>query len=200
MATYKNINSDWYITVDSGQGTIYINGNLDIAGNVTYVSDIAVNDAFIIVAANNTGTVNDMGLVATKVANADYAGLRFDVTANTWQISSSVYANGAPIDAYQNLSSGGSGTVSGSDTQIQFNQNGSFGASANLTYDYSNSKLTVLGYQAFGNTATPTNVANAVAVYSNAVGLGGTGVYFTSDSAADELVSKSKAMVFAIIF
>ena len=200
MATYKNINSDWYITVDSGEGTIYIDGNLDVAGNITYVSDIAVNDAFIIVAANNTGTVNDMGLVATKVANVAYAGLRFDVSANAWQISSSVYANGAPIAAYQNLAGGGSGTVAGSDTQIQFNQGGSFGASANLTYDYGNSKLTVLGYQAFGNTATPANVANAVAVYSNAVGSGGTGLYFTSAAANDELVSKGKAIVFAIIF
>lgn len=200
MASYKNISDNWYITVDSGQGTIYIDGNLDISGNVTYVSEIAVNDAFIIVAANNTGTVNDMGLIATKVANTAYAGLRFDVSANAWQISSSVYANGVPIAAYANLSAGGAGTVAGSDTQIQFNQSGAFGASANLTFDYSTNKLTLLGHQIFGNCATPANVANAVALYSNVVGAGGTGLYFTSASANDELVSKSKAIVFAIIF
>jgi len=200
MASYKNISDNWYITVDSGQGTIYIDGNLDISGNVTYVSEIAVNDAFIIVAANNTGTVNDMGLIATKVANTAYAGLRFDVSANAWQISSSVYANGVPIAAYANLSAGGAGTVAGSDTQIQFNQSGAFGASANLTFDYSTNKLTLLGHQIFGNRATPANVANAVALYSNVVGAGGTGLYFTSASANDELVSKSKAIVFAIIF
>jgi len=200
MATYKNISSDWYITVDSGQGTIYLDGNLDVAGNITYVSDIAVNDAFIIVAANNTGTVNDMGLVATKVANSSYAGLRFDVSANAWQISSSVYGNGQPIAAYQNIAGGGAGSVAGADTQIQFNQGGVFGASANLTFDYGNNKLTMLGYQVLGNTATPANVANAVALYSNVTGSGGTGLYFTSSSANDELVSKSKAIVFAIIF
>jgi len=65
MATYKNISSDWYISVDSGVGTIYVDGNLDVAGNITFVSELAVNDAFIIVAANNTGTVTSMGLVAT---------------------------------------------------------------------------------------------------------------------------------------
>jgi hypothetical protein len=200
MASYKNISDNWYITVDSGQGTIYIDGNLDISGNVTYVSEIAVNDAFLIVAANNTGTVNDMGLIATKVANVAYAGLRFDVSANAWQISSSVYANGAPIATYQNIAGGGAGTVAGSDTQLQFNQSGAFGASANLTFDYNTNKITLLGHQAFGNTATPANVANAVALYSNAVGAGGTGLYFTSASANDELVSKSKAIVFAIIF
>jgi len=201
MATYKNISSDWYITVDSGQGTIYIDGNLDVAGNITYVSDIAVNDAFIIVAANNTGTVNDMGLVATKVANTAYAGLRFDVSANAWQISSSVYGNGVPVAAYSNILTTGSPAVAaGSNTQVQFNQGGVFGASANLTFDYGNNKLTMLGYQVFGNTATPANVANAVALYSNITGSGGTGLYFTSSSANDELVSKSKAIVFAIIF
>ena len=201
MATYKNISSDWYITVDSGQGTIYIDGNLDVAGNITYVSDIAVNDAFIIVAANNTGTVNDMGLVATKVANTAWAGLRFDVAANAWQISSSVYGNGVPVAAYANiLTSGTTAVAAGSNTQIQFNQGGTFGASANLTFDYGNNKLTMLGYQVFGNTATPANVANSVALYSNVTGSGGTGLYFTSASANDELVSKSKAIVFAIIF
>ena len=201
MATYKNISSDWYITVDSGQGTIYIDGNLDVAGNITYVSDIAVNDAFIIVAANNTGTVQEMGLVATKVANTAYAGLRFDVTSNAWQVSSSVAVNGAPVAAYANiLTTSSSANAAGSDTQIQFNQGGVFGASGNLTFDYGNNKLTMLGYQVFGNTATPANVANAVALYSNVTGSGGTGLYFTSSSANDELVSKSKAIVFAIIF
>jgi hypothetical protein len=201
MATYKNISSDWYITVDSGQGTIYIDGNLDVAGNITYVSDIAVNDAFIIVAANNTGTVNDMGLVATKVANTAWAGLRFDVSANAWQISSSVYGNGVPVAAYANiLTTSSTANAAGSNTQVQFNQGGTFGASANLTFDYGNNKLTMLGYQVFGNTATPANVANSVALYSNVTGSGGTGLYFTSASANDELVSKSKAIVFAIIF
>ena len=87
-----------------------------------------------------------------------------------------------------------------SNTQVQFNQGGVFGASANLTFDYGNNKLTMLGYQVFGNTATPANVANSVALYSNVTGSGGTGLYFTSASANDELVSKSKAIVFAIIF
>jgi len=201
MATYKNISGDWYITVENGLGTVYIDGNLDVAGNITYVSDIAVNDAFIVVAANNTGTVQDMGLVATKVANTAYAGLRFDVASNAWQISSSVAFNGAPVAAYANILTTGSPAVaSGSNTQVQFNQGGVFGASANLTFDYVANKLTLSGYQAFANTATPANVANAVALYSNAVGSGGTGLYFTSTLANDELVSKSKAIVFGIIF
>jgi hypothetical protein len=200
MALYKNISSDWYISVDSGVGTIYIDGNLDITGNVTYVSELAVNDAFIVVAANNTGTVTSMGLVATRVANTSFAGLRYDATANAWQISTSVAANGAPIAAYANIAGGGAGTVAGANTQIQFNDAGAFGATANLTFDKTTNRLTLSGHQALANVATPANVANAVVIFSNAVSAGGTGVYFTSAAAADELVSKSKAIVFSIIF
>ncbi len=70
MASYKNISGNWYITVENGVGTIYVDGNLDVSGNITYVSELAVNDAFIIVAANNTGTVTNMGLIAQKNRNS----------------------------------------------------------------------------------------------------------------------------------
>ena len=200
MATYKNISSDWYISVDSGVGTIYVDGNLDVAGNITFVSELAVNDAFIIVAANNTGTVTSMGLVATRVANTSFAGLRYDATANAWQISTSVAANGAPVAAYANIATG-TATVAGANTQVQFNDGGAFGANANLTFDKATSKLTVLGHLVLGNIGTtPSSTANAAALYNKAVGSGGTGVYVKSSTVDDELVSKSAAIVFAIIF
>ena len=199
MATYKNTNGDWYITVNSGVGTIYVDGNLDVSGNITYVSEIAVNDAFIAVAANNNGTVTSMGLLATKTANTTWAGLRFNTITSQWEISPSVYGNGSPISAYETIATGNA-TVGGANTEVQFNNSGAFGANINLTYDFTSSKLTLQGHQVFGNTATPANVANSVAVYSNVVGAGGTGLYFTSSAANDELVSKSKAIVFSIIF
>jgi hypothetical protein len=155
-------------------------------------------DDFIIVAANNTGTVTDMGLLA-QTGPTTFAGLRFDVTANVWQISSSVYGNGGPVTAYANIATGNA-TVAGANRNIQFNNSGGFAGNANFSFDFANSLVTVNGAQAFGNTATPTNVSNSVTVYSNAVGSGGTGLYITSSAAADELVSKSKAIVFAIIF
>ena len=73
MATFKTTSGDYTVNLgpyDGGNtrwtGTMNVNGNLSVAGNITYVSDIAVNDAFIVVAANNTGTVTDMGMVAKK--------------------------------------------------------------------------------------------------------------------------------------
>ena len=201
MATYKNISSDWYISVDSGVGTIYVDGNLDVAGNITFVSELAVNDAFIIVAANNTGTVTSMGLVATRVANTSFAGLRYDATANAWQISTSVAANGAPVAAYANIATG-TATVAGANTQVQFNDSGAFGATANLTFDKSINQLTITaGSQRLGNIgAAPAAVANSAVLYNLAPNLGASGVYARTTSTEDELITAVRARLFSIIF
>jgi hypothetical protein len=201
MATYKNISSDWYISVDSGVGTIYVDGNLDVAGNITFVSELAVNDAFIIVAANNTGTVTSMGLVATRVANTSFAGLRYDSTANAWQISTSVSANGAPIASYANIATG-TVTVAGANTQVQFNDSGSFGATANLTFDKSINQLTITaGSQRLGNIGTaPAAVANSAVLYNQAPDLGASGVYARTTTTQDELITAVRARLFSIIF
>jgi len=201
MATYKNISSDWYISVDSGVGTIYVDGNLDVAGNITFVSELAVNDAFIIVAANNTGTVTSMGLVATRVANSSFAGLRYDSTANAWQISTSVAANGAPVAAYANISTSAI-TVAGANTQVQFNDGGTFGATANLTFDKSLNQLTITaGSQRLGNIGTaPAAVANSAVLYNLAPDLGASGVYARTTSTEDELITAVRARLFSIIF
>ena len=201
MATYKNISSDWYISVDSGVGTIYVDGNLDVAGNITFVSELAVNDAFIIVAANNTGTVTSMGLVATRVANSSFAGLRYDSTANAWQISTSVSANGAPIAAYANIATGAV-TVAGANTQVQFNDGGTFGATANLTFDKSINQLAITaGSQRLGNIGSaPAAVANSAVLYNLAPDLGASGVYARTSSTEDELITAVRARLFSIIF
>ena len=201
MSTYKNTSGDLTLTGDNGLATLTVNyANTIFNGNMTYTGNLSTVDDFIVIAANNTGTITDMGLLG-QTGPTTFAGLRFDTDANAWQISSSVNGFGAPVAPYETiLTSGTPAAAAGSDTQIQFNQGGVFGANANLTYDYANSKLTLNGYQVLGNTATPANVANSVALYSNITGSGGTGLYFTSTSANDELVSKSKAIVFAIIF
>jgi hypothetical protein len=151
------------------------------------------------VAANNTGNITDMGLIAQK-GPSTFAGLRFDTAANAWQISNAVNSDGSAVTSYANI---GTSTVvvGGSNTQVQFNQGNSFGASANLTFDYANNVLKIQGTEVLGNIgAAPSVPSNAVALYNNTIGGGGTGVYVLSSSVNDELVSKSAAIVFAIIF
>ena len=71
----------------------------------------------------------------------------------------------------------------------------------NLTYSIPNNQIRINGSEAFGNIGViPGNVANAVVLYSNAVGQGGTGLYFTSSTANDELVSRRNAIIYGIIF
>ena len=198
--SYKTVNGDYTITCNDGYGIFTVNAaNTVFNGNLTYSGNLTTVDDFIVVAANNTGAITSMGLLAQ--ANAThFGGLRFNTTANAWQISSSV--NGAGAGTYATiLTSASTANAAGSDTQIQFNQGGAFGANTNLTYDYANSRLTLQGVEVYGNIgATPTYTGNGVAVYNNTIGGGGTGLYVINSSVNDELVSKSKAIVYGIIF
>jgi len=199
--SYKDVSGDYTLTCEGGVGIFTINAaNTIFNGNLTYTGNLTTVDDFIVVGANNTGAVGNLGLLAgLNVSTNSYAGLRFNADVNAWQISANVYGNGAPNTAYANIATGNA-TVGGANTQIQFNDSSSFGASANLTFDKSNNRLTLTGHQALANVATPANVSNSVVIYSNVVSAGGTGLYFTSSAANDELVSKSKAIVFSIIF
>ena len=208
MATIKTTSSDYTINVgpyssnsDSYIGTMTVNGNLTVTGNVTtiHTEDLKIDDPFITVAANNNGAVQQMGMIAQKTTTT-FAGLRFNTITNEWEISASVAANGAPISSYSAISTG-TGAVPGlPNTSVQFNVANVFTGSSKFLFDDGNSKLTLSGHMAYGNTATPVAIANAVALYSNAMGSGGTGLYFVNGSTTDELVSKSTAIVFSIIF
>jgi hypothetical protein len=207
MSTFKTTSGDYTVNLgpyDTGNakwaGTMNVNGNLNVAGNITYVADIAVNDAFIMVAANNTGTVTDMGMIAKKNANT-YAGLRFDVGSSAWQVSPSVNFDGSPITAYTTLATGNA-SVAGSNTQVQFNDAGNFGATANLTFDKALNQLTVLyGSQVLGNVgSTPSTVSNAVVMYNSVTNSGGTGLYVISSTANDELTAYKRAKRLSIVF
>lgn len=201
MSTYKNTSGDLTLTGGNGLATLTINyANTVFNGNMTYTGNITTTDDFIVVAANNTGAITDMGLLG-QTGPTTFAGLRFDTTVNAWQISSNVSFSGAPIAAYSNIATASSTTAGGSDTDVQFNTNGDFGGSGNLKFDYANNVLTLQGHQVLGNIGTTPGIpSNAVALYNNTIGGGGTGVYVLSSGVNDELVSKSKAIVYGIIF
>ena len=196
MSTYKTTSGDFTLTCDNGNGVFTINAQTLFAGNVTYNQPSTSTSAFLTVAANNTGAISDMGLLAQK-SPTTFAGLRFDTGVSAWQISANVYGNGAPVTAYSNIGS----TAAGANTTIQYNNNGVFGGNANLSYDFANSVLTLQGYEVLGNIgAAPVAPSNAVAIYNNTVGDGATGVYVISSNVDDELISANQARKFAIIF
>jgi hypothetical protein len=196
MSTYKTTSGDFTLTCDNGNGVFTINAQTLFIGNVTYNVPSVSTSAFITVAANNTGAITDMGLLA-QTGVSSFAGLRFDVGVQAWQVSPNVYGNGAPVTAYANIGS----AAAGANTNIQYNNNGVFGGNANLSYDFANSVLTLQGYEVLGNIgAAPVAPSNAVAIYNNTVGDGATGVYVISSNVDDELISANQARKFAIIF
>ena len=208
MATYKRIDGDYAITtlnsadnVTITTHTLEVVGNLDVSGNLTYinVTELNIQDPFILLNASNTGSYASNSGVLTHTAASTFAGIRYNATATQWEISSSTDTTG--LTGTWSAIATGTATVAGANTQVQFNDGGAFGANANLTFDKAVSKLTVLGHMVLGNIGTtPSSTANAAALYNNVEGSGGTGVYVKSSTVDDELVSKSAAIVFAIIF
>jgi hypothetical protein len=208
MATYKRIDGDYAITtlnsadnVTITTHTLEVVGNLDVSGNLTYinVTELNIQDPFILLNASNTGSYASNSGVLTHTAASTFAGIRYNATATQWEISSSTDTTG--LTGTWSAIATGTATVGGANTEVQFNDGGVFGGNANLTFDKAVSKLTVQGQMVLGNIGTtPSSTANAAALYNNVEGSGGTGVYVKSSTVDDELVSKSAAIVFAIIF
>lgn len=196
--SYKTVNGDYTLTCNNGDGIFTVNAQTVFSGNVTYTVPATTVAAFTTVAANNTGAITDGGLLM-QTGPTTFAGLRFDTIANVWQISGNVNSAGAPVAAYANISTT-SATPGGNPGAVQFNDGGTFNGDDKFLFDSANSYLYTNVSQYIGYQATPPILANAVVLYSNTAGGGGTGLYFNSAAAADELVSKSKAIVYGIIF
>jgi hypothetical protein len=66
------------------------------------------------------------------------------------------------------LASGGGGTPGGSNTYIQFNEAGSFGGTANLTWDGANFRVNTTTIQLGANAGLTSQGANSIAIGANA--------------------------------
>jgi hypothetical protein len=209
MTTYKRIDGDFYIqTVYPPEQKVYIDtdttvsGNLVVQGNLTYinVTELNVTDPFILVNASNTATYSSNSGLLTHKTSSDYAGIRYNSNSNSWEISTSTSSSGI-TGSWTPIATGNTVVPGGSNTAVQFNNSGTFGGNAAFAFDYATSRLTINGTTALGySSVPPTSVANTATMVANTAGSGGTGIYFTNGSNQDELVSKSKAIVFSIIF
>ena len=103
---------------------------------------------------------------------------------------------------------------------VQFNQATNLHGNANFTFDEANVALYVGNLKIDADSVTntisditvnspfrmvnqmivPSAVSDHTTVYANTPGGGGTGVYFVNTSNSDELISKKKATVLALIF
>jgi hypothetical protein len=208
MATYKRIDGDYSITtlnaldnVNITTNTVKVFGNLDVGGNITYINvdELNIRDPFILLNSSNTATYAANSGILTHKTASDFAGLRWSNTTGQWEISSSTDTTGE-TGTWTQIATG-SATVAGANTQVQFNDNSAFGASADFTFDIADNQLRVGGYVTLGNIASaPSAPANAAALYNAEVGVGDTGVYVRSSAVNDELISRRKAIFYSLIF
>lgn len=209
MASHKRIDGDYYITTINASDNVIIDthtvevlGNLDVSGNLTYinVTELNIRDPFIVLNSSNTGSYAANSGVLTHETASSYAGIRYNATAGAWQISIATDATGE-TGTWNNIGTSGSGVPTGPNESLQYNNGGTFGGNAALTFDVANSAVVLQGHQTFGNIGSaPAAVANSVSVYHNAVGDGDTGLYVRTAGGSDELITKDRAVFYALIF
>jgi len=166
------------LTFNSATDTFAVNGAVNVTGNIVS-SNLTVNLTLSGNTANFSGNVVVPNLIVNteisgNIANfsgnltAQNANLGNLATANFVNVASNVnvtdtmqagnvrtdnllYANGLPWDLQE---------AAGSNTQIQFNNNNDFGASANLTFDFASNTLGVIGLVDVTGNANVSNTIN----------------------------------------
>ena len=141
MNTKKRIDGDYYIETINATDMVHIasnteiDGNLTVNGNVTYINteQLDVKDPFVMVNMSNTATyASNAGLLTHKTATT-FAGIRYNTNDNKWELSTSTGSTGE-TGTWSEIGTAVSGSVAGANTQVQFNNSGAFGASANMTF------------------------------------------------------------------
>lgn len=208
MPTYKRIDGDYNITTLNSDddviittNTVKVIGNLDVAGNLTYinVTELNIRDPFILLNASNTGSYAANSGVLVHITSTDFAGIRYNDNSGQWEVSSNTTASGE-TGTWTQIATGNT-SVGGANTEVQFNDGGAFGGDPSFTFDKITSRVAIDGTLALVDQGTvPSPVAATSLLYSNVPSGGGSGVYFVYGSTADELVSKTKAIVYSIIF
>jgi hypothetical protein len=199
MKSVKRIDGDYEInsinasdSISINTSLLTVNGNLVVTGNRNEVRSTVttITDQFITLADGNDNTQNAGIEIVKNAATNTKAGIRYNISSGAWEVSSDLGTWATVI-----ITSGGS------NTQVQFNDNGLFGGDADFTYNKTSNSLTLNGSHILTNqVATPSAVASSVVFYAKTIGSGGTGLYFVNGSLTDELVSKSKSIVYGIIF
>jgi hypothetical protein len=164
MASFKNINTDYTLNVGTpaGNGIFTVNAQTVFNGNVTYNVPSVTTSPFLTVAVDNPGSIKDMGLLG-QTGPTTFAGLRFDTNVNAWQTSNSVTSNGSPITAYANINT----PPAGPNTAVQFNSNGVFGGTGNLTFNSNTNLLALTGNFSTTGNITAQNISGSVNITSS---------------------------------
>ena len=206
--------------VDSGNtitmleaGGVTIDGDLTVTGNTTSVetTDTNIVDNTILLNSGETGAGVGEGTAGIEIDRGTdingNAGIRYNESTNVWE-----HNDGDGLGWQLFGTGGGSTTPGGADSELQYNNGGAFGG-APITYNDTTGDITLVASGAGSvkvdqelslqvQLTDETSTTGYAKLYAKAAGEGGTGLYLASDTVTpgEELISKSKAIVFSIIF
>jgi hypothetical protein len=189
--------------------TLTVTGNLIVAGTSTEVNstDLAITDKTIVLNKGESGagvTSPFHSGIEIERGTETNVGLRYFETDNKWQISNdgATWANilsGASagiLNVVEDTSPQLGGALDVNGQAITSASNGDIVIDPNGTGQLKINHVVSLENQG----SDPSSTASYNKLYAKTPGNGGTGVFFVNLSTSDELVSKTKAMVFALIF
>ena len=218
MSTHKRINGNYDITtlgasdvVTISSSAVTVTGNLTVSGTQTTVNsqDTDIQDRVIVLNKGEAGAGVTGGTSGLEVDRGSSTNSRivYDESNDKWSIdngsgSLTPIASSAGAASLENVVEDTTPQLGGSlDVNSQSIVSASNGnvviapdGTGILHVDGSAVRLQNEG-------SDPTGQSGYTTVYSKVAGSGGTGLYTVTDTTtADELVSKSKAVVFGIIF
>ena len=215
MSTNKRISGDYNLETISGNvgitSDVTITGNLTVTGTSTEIvsTDTAITDRVITLNDGETGagvTGGTSGLQIDRGTETD-ARIVFDESDDMWKIDS----GSGSLVAIATSSGGGIGITNvvedttpqlGGDLDVNSQSiisasNGNIVVAPNGTGEI---QLDSNAVRIINNPGTPGSESGYNKLYAKAPSSGGTGLFVTNDTVSDELVSKSKAIVYGIIF
>jgi phage baseplate assembly protein gpV len=200
MSTTKKINGDYKVIADN----VTITGNLTVSGTQTTVNsvDTAINDRVIVLNDGESSAGVSGGTSGIEVDRGTSTNARFvyDEVTDAWQLDD---GSGSLVPVVQSVT-GLTEVVDDTSPQLggdlDVNGNNIGQASADVTILAEEVNLDADAVRILNNPGTPSSEAGYNKLYAATPASGGTGLFVTNSTATEELVSKSKAIVFGIIF
>jgi len=206
MSQTKKVSGAYTIAATGGttvDSALTVTGNLTITGTTTTVetTNTEITDRQIVLnkGESGAGVTGVYSGIEVERGSVDNAWLVFDESTDTFRIS---YDGGSTFTTIATSSGGSSIANVVEDTTPQLGGNldmnsnditgtGNIDITGSITSD-SNVVLT--------DASQPSSISGASILYAAATTGGGSGVHFVDGSTTGELVSKTKAIVFGLIF
>ena len=214
MSTTKRILGDYEIqTIDSdgnpaGEVTVTsetfrVKGDLVVTGETTSVSEtnLSISNNTILVNEGETGagvTAGEAGLIVDRGTESD-AVLRWNETTDSWEIGldgGSFSSLGGLQNVVEDITPQLGGNLDVNSQSIISTSNGDIVLAPDGTGSVTHDAPTKL----INQPSTPSSTAGYNTLYAQTPAAGGTGLFVNNSTVNDELVSKSKAIVYGIIF